>query len=255
MGLTTLMHPFSLDASSKASTPIINTSIALHSAAGARGGFDTPHEKCPPDGGSPACVTGKPAHSVSSYSQHAHTNDSYFNPTPKTSMAQYAGVPVSTPPLSPSGGSTSSTSSSLTSMRSLDLDHVPDFLASLFPRGVMRAAPYSKAVSVPAGGRMFDGFVLDLPKSVLANAPRAAIGRTLYVDGKGLENMQLRESIVAMLDLAGEQLSCQAFIVALDKSLPALGMLLHSLMYVGGTVVTRAPFEIDPSYVLVGIEV
>jgi len=102
---------------------------------------------------------------------------------------------------------------------------------------------------------MFDGFVLDLPKSVLANAPRVVVGRTLYVDGKGLENVQLRESIVAMLDLAGEQLSCQALIVALDKSLPTLGMLLHSLMYVGGNVVTRAPFEIDPSFVLVGIEV
>ena len=36
---------------------------------------------------------------------------------------------------------------------------------------------------------------------------------------------------------------------------PYQGELLHSLMYVGGTVVMKPPLEVDPAYVLVGIEI
>ena len=62
-------------------------------------------------------------------------------------------------------------------------------------------------------------------------------------------------SIVALLDLADEQLECNALVIALERSLPTLGDLLHSLMYVGGTVVTKPPFPTDPAYVLVGMEI
>ena len=58
-----------------------------------------------------------------------------------------------------------------------------------------------------------------------------------------------------MLDLADEQLECNALVIALERSLPTLGDLLHSLMYVGGTVVTKPPFPTDPAYVLVGMEI
>jgi hypothetical protein len=61
-------------------------------------------------------------------------------------------------------------------------------------------------------------------------------------------------SIVALLDLADEQLACTALVIALDRSSPALGELLHSLMYVGGTVVTKPPFPINSAFVLVGLE-
>jgi hypothetical protein len=61
-------------------------------------------------------------------------------------------------------------------------------------------------------------------------------------------------SIVALLDLADERLECSALVIALRRSSPALGELLHALMYVGGTVVTQPPFEVDPAYVLVGME-
>ena len=79
-------------------------------------------------------------------------------------------------------------------------------------------------------------------------------------------------SIVALLDLADEQFGCSAFVIALDRSSSALGMcslvpskarhvltsssgdLIHSLMYVSGTIVTQPPFAVDPAYVLVGIE-
>lgn len=43
--------------------------------------------------------------------------------------------------------------------------------------------------------------------------------------------------------------------LALEKSCPVLGELLHSLMYVGGTVVTAPPFPVDPAYILVGLEI
>lgn len=89
------------------------------------------------------------------------------------------------------------------------------------------------------------GVVLSLP-----GQPKA-----LYVGGKGAESTQLRESIVALLDLAGEHLECESFVIALEKSSPALGGLLHSLMYVSGTVVTKPPFPVNPKYVLVGIEI
>ena len=65
----------------------------------------------------------------------------------------------------------------------------------------------------------------------------------------------MTHSIVALLDLADEQLECNALVIALERSSPVLGDLLHSLMYVGGTVVTKPPFPVDPAYVLVGMEI
>lgn len=62
-------------------------------------------------------------------------------------------------------------------------------------------------------------------------------------------------SIVALLDLADEQLDCAALVIALEKSAEGLGDLLHSLMYVGGSVVTKPPFYVDSAYVLVGLEI
>jgi len=57
------------------------------------------------------------------------------------------------------------------------------------------------------------------------------------------------------LDLADEQLDCTALVIALEKTVEGLGGLLHSLMYVGGSVVTKPPFQVDPAYVLVGLEI
>jgi len=79
--------------------------------------------------------------------------------------------------------------------------------------------------------------------------------KTLYVDGKGAESVKLRESIVALLDLADEHLECAALIIALPRSSPALSEVLHSLMYVGGTVMTKPPVPSNPAYVLVGMEI
>lgn len=62
-------------------------------------------------------------------------------------------------------------------------------------------------------------------------------------------------SIVALMDLADECFQCSALVIALDRSSPALGDILHSFMYVGGTVVTKPPFQADPRYLLVGMEI
>lgn len=62
-------------------------------------------------------------------------------------------------------------------------------------------------------------------------------------------------SIVALLDLADEHLQCTGLVIALERTSPALGDLLHALMYVGGAVVTKPPFPVDEAYVLVGIEI
>ena len=67
--------------------------------------------------------------------------------------------------------------------------------------------------------------------------------------------MTLSRSIVALLDLADERLGCSSLIIVLERSSPNLGVLLHSLMYVGGTVVTKLPYKVDPAFVLVGLEV
>lgn len=62
-------------------------------------------------------------------------------------------------------------------------------------------------------------------------------------------------SIIALLDLADERLGCLGLAIVLERSSPNLGALLHSLMYVGGTVVTKPPFDVDSAFVLVGLDV
>jgi len=111
----------------------------------------------------------------------------------------------------------------------------------------LAALPYSQsvAISAPNLGAAFGGVVLSLP-----GAPK-----TLYVDGKSAHSVSIRESIVALLDLADESLECSALVIVLERSSPALGNILHSLMYVGGSVVTKPPFPVDPAFVLVGLEI
>lgn len=118
---------------------------------------------------------------------------------------------------------------------------------TLFPQDGLKALPYAKRVSISAPnlGADFDGVVLELPGKP----------KTIYVDGKGAPVVNLRESIVALLDLADESLGCNALVIALERSSPDLSNLLHSLMYVGGTVVTTPVFKLDPAFVLVGLEI
>jgi hypothetical protein len=234
--------------------------------AGQSGAFDAPHAKMPsPPRGSSTNVTdssmpfsalkhhseARPIISPraayptptstpgSSFSNSIHATSPQAIPPTRTGFnsgdirGQHS---LSTPPLTPES-----------SFSGLIPEH-SDFLTTLFPRSGPGAQTYAKTVKISSGGMddaSWEGVVLDLP-----NEPK-----TFYVNGKGAEHVLLRESVVALLDLADEHLGCSALVIALDKSSPALGELLHSLMYVGGTVVSKPPFKLDSGFVLVGIEI
>ncbi|KAJ7594783.1 ornithine decarboxylase antizyme-domain-containing protein [Mycena floridula] len=224
------------------------------------GGFDVPKQKCPPDRGSSECVTGIPAPKNGSAfhyfaNQHRYPSKSISPPflQPVSIAAAPRAIPSrsasssSTPPLSPDSGSESSVdSSSSHSIYDKSPRDALDFLITLFPRNGISALSHATNVSICSEqiGRTFDGVVLELPGKP----------RTLYVDGKSAESVSLRESVVALLDLADEKLNCSALVIVLQRSSPILGELLHSLMYVGGTVVTKPPFQVNPAFVLVGLE-
>ncbi|KAJ6475277.1 ornithine decarboxylase antizyme-domain-containing protein [Mycena vitilis] len=171
-------------------------------------------------------------------------SNSYFyspsNPRPIPSRANPSDL--ATPPLTPDNGSPVSPVVSDEHQKD-----ALDFLMTIFPRHGVAALPYSKsvAISAPNLGAAFDGVVLQLPGKP----------KTLFVDGKSAQSVSIRESIVALLDLADESLECSALVIVLERSSPSLGKILHSLMYVGGTVVTKPPFEVDPAFVLVGLEI
>jgi len=184
-------------------------------------------------------VTGSPASVFSA----ASNNNSYFYSPSFPRSIPHRSPDLATPPLTPDNGSPLSSAAVCNNHQKDALD----FLMAIFPRHALAALPYSRsvAISAPNIGAAFDGVVLQLP-----GRPK-----TLYVDGKSAQSVSIRESIVALLDLADESLECSALVIALDRSSPALGKILHSLMYVGGTVVTKPPFEVDPAFVLVGLEI
>jgi len=180
------------------------------------------------------------------------TFDQFCLPSPAIAAAPQAIKPkngqhtgLATPPMTPEESREGQGSVSAISAK--QSKSTLDFLTTLFPRSGLSALPHAKGVSVsaPTLGTVFDGVVLELPGKP----------RTLYVDGKNSANVNLRESVVALLDLADERLECTALVIALEKSSPGLGDLLHSLMYVGATVVTKPPFPVEPAYVLVGLEI
>lgn len=154
---------------------------------------------------------------------------------------------MSTPPLTPDHLSDPSKGNGGGYMDKTQKKDALDFLMTVFPHQGLSALPYAKSVSISAPnlGADFEGVVLEMPGSP----------KTLYVDGKSAESVSLRESIVALLDLADEKLECTSLIIVLERSSVNLGKTLHSLLYVGGTVVTKPLFKVDPAFVLVGLEI
>ncbi|KAH7108309.1 ornithine decarboxylase antizyme-domain-containing protein [Auriculariales sp. MPI-PUGE-AT-0066] len=150
-----------------------------------------------------------------------------------------------TPPLTPDNGPASAGGMARLVQKMLRTRPHSTFSASSSHATLCAPCPHASSIKINISGlgTVWDGVILDLNGK-----------KTLYVNGKGAEHVQLRESIVALLDLADEQFGCSAFVIALDRSSSALGDLIHSLMYVSGTIVTHPPFAVDPAYVLVGIE-
>jgi len=223
------------------------STITLPPFRGGRGGvFDVPKEKCPPDipeGRFDQVTVGRPQ---------------YTPPTPSPSPPNYShslahkriqSQPIKIPsrptPL-PSPPKTPSPLASKTSPLTARSDTL-ELLSRLFPRSAMSLLPHSRGVqifsSVEGMSVRWDGAVLAVPGN----------DRGLYVDAGTVENVQLKECIVALLELADEHLHCTSLVIALSKSSPDLGDILHALMYVGGTVVSRPPFPVAKGYILVGI--
>ncbi|VDC06992.1 unnamed protein product [Peniophora sp. CBMAI 1063] len=252
---------------------VTSTITLLRSLAGPGGGFDTPNVKCPPDRGSSDRVRDGPAPYIAAPESYPATR--YGSPAPASIYPHSIPVKLNdkntTPRVAPIGiprnvqntkqqpVPDSSTPPPLTPDSSYDSLHeqLPntqqkhndalEILATLFPNDAARALPYAKRVTIssPEMPTALEGVVLALPGQP----------RTLYVDVKGAALVNLRENIVALLDLADECFDCQALIIALEKASPALSSVLHALMYAGGAVVTKPFFKADPALVLVGLEI
>lgn len=238
-------------------------------------------EKCPPDitksGGSLGCVTGSLASRTAGFPfqqskpspinaptspsstafprpipNHSHSHVSKYPLTPESSPDSVHHMParhhpkpimqLQTPPQTPISAPPSPIGPTSTPT-------ALEVLSTLFPNSAAaRAAlPYAKALRITSrqgATSTWDGVVLSLPGQE----------RTLYVIGRGAEALMVKESVTALLDLADEHLECTAFVIALEKNTPGLGELIHVLTYLSGQIVTKPPFEVNPSYVLVGIE-
>lgn len=187
-----------------------------------------------------------------SYMGGAHKIGVRIPSSSRAPPAQSLATPPSTPEndmnyaSSGSGGGGGSVSKSHSKPAKQDGDAL-DFLLTIFPYDGSSLLPYARSVTIsdPRLNTSFSGIVLSHPSSP----------RTLYVDGHSAENVSLRESIVALLDLASEHLECEALVIALDRTSKGLGDLLHSLMYVGGTVVSKPIRKVAPRFVLVGMEI
>ncbi|KAG6820997.1 hypothetical protein H0H93_008626 [Arthromyces matolae] len=256
--------PFDTDASVLAVCHLQGTDDMYYYSTTFSGG---PGPKCPPDRGSSDCVTGSPApifsnsndflsspefqhsllnkHDKSHFADSNNIRNSFNYPHPVVvprAIPTRSASELSTPPLTPDDGDDSDFGSLGSKLSSASISKAQekdalDYLLTLFPRQGLQALPYAKNVSISAPnlGAAFDGVVLELPGKP----------KTLYVDGKSAESVSFRESIVALLDLADERLECSALVIVLERSSPNLAALLHSLMYVGGTVVTKPPFEMS----------
>ncbi|KAG9306225.1 hypothetical protein G9A89_016129 [Geosiphon pyriformis] len=78
---------------------------------------------------------------------------------------------------------------------------------------------------------------------------------TLFLKGNGLDNVDLRESIVAVLELAEECLKCRSLVVCLEKNDPQLANLIRTFMYIGFETCIPNIFDHDNErFMLVGME-
>lgn len=117
-------------------------------------------------------------------------------------------------------------------------------LTCIFPTSSPIHSLSSKVIDLNSLVPNWSGAVLDNP----------AMGtRTLYVSGGSYDDVNLRESVCGVLEKAEEELGCTGVVMCLEKNTPDLGDLLHSLMYVGGTI-SNGPFTPQPAFILVGLD-
>ncbi|KAF9927737.1 hypothetical protein FBU30_002940 [Linnemannia zychae] len=77
----------------------------------------------------------------------------------------------------------------------------------------------------------------------------------LYLRGNGWDDMDIRESVLAALHLAEEQLECTVVYLCLEKSNPHLSKLVRALMYASFEVVHPGVLaQADSKYLVLGME-
>ncbi|KAG0295759.1 hypothetical protein BGZ98_001239 [Dissophora globulifera] len=77
----------------------------------------------------------------------------------------------------------------------------------------------------------------------------------LFLKGNGWDDMDIRESVVAALDLAEEQLGCHAVHLCLEKKNPNITKLVRTLMYAGFEMVHPGVLaRADPKYLVLGMD-
>jgi len=81
------------------------------------------------------------------------------------------------------------------------------------------------------------------------------VDETLFLRGNGLEHTDLKESFVAIIELAEQWLKCNTLVVCLDKKSPHLSTLIRSFFYVGFELVTPGTYNHNSGdFILVGME-
>ncbi|ORZ26954.1 hypothetical protein BCR41DRAFT_419384 [Lobosporangium transversale] len=79
--------------------------------------------------------------------------------------------------------------------------------------------------------------------------------KALFLKGNGWDDMDIRESVVAALELADEQLGCEKVYLCLEKSNPDLANLVRTLLYASFEVVHPGVLaNADPKYLVLGME-
>jgi len=119
------------------------------------------------------------------------------------------------------------------------LNDTPNLLERVF-----RTLSFPSAVEIKAD--LWEGAILEDPHKGF---------RTFYVESKSFDAVSLRENVVCLIERANEEFACTGVVFCLRKDATDLAETLHSLLYVGGTVVSKTPFPVAPDFVLVGLDV
>lgn len=160
-------------------------------------------------------------------------------------------------PASPSFSSSSSSSSSDISLSSDAVD-----TSSYFDQNnphVLLTSIFSPGCPVLSAPNTVQPFVEDIwVGAVVTNAQEET--KTLYAKARnsdGFDQVNLKESVMELIEVAEEQFECTGVVLCLEKSSSDLKELIHSLMYVGGTVIppNLSNMAYRSDYVLVGIEI
>ena len=171
---------------------------------------------------------------------------------PPTYTSIYPDTPPSTAPSSPSNGAINNNDASNPLINALQQLDTPaptpaledSLLDYVFPEDSAVHGLPSRAVELAQIHAGWEGVVLDNPEQGT---------RTLYVAGGSYEDVNMRESVCAVLELAEEELACTGVVMCLEKKTSHIGDLIHALLYVGGTI-TNLPFPAAQDYILVGLD-